>query len=134
MQHQFTYWGKVRGQGRPRVTYQKRGTYKAKADKDYERGIRDAYINSNGPWFGKKPLELIVVVHRKLPDSFPKRITFESDTHKPDASNILKSIEDALNKIAYYDDAQIVHADVVKVNRMRDVEEHIDVTIREVVA
>ena len=29
-------------------------------------------------------------------------------TKKPDNSNIIKSIEDALNKIAYHDDKQII--------------------------
>jgi len=38
---------------------------------------------------------------------------------KPDISNILKSVEDALNKLAYHDDSQIVTAIVHKFYSMR---------------
>ena len=35
-------------------------------------------------------------------------------TKKPDADNIAKAILDALNGLAYYDDAQVVHLEVQK--------------------
>jgi Holliday junction resolvase RusA-like endonuclease len=35
-------------------------------------------------------------------------------TKKPDASNVLKAIEDAMNKIVYFDDSQIVRLIVFK--------------------
>jgi Holliday junction resolvase RusA-like endonuclease len=54
------------------------------------------------------PIVLTVVSHRKMPKSWPKRRQGEQDTAKPDASNILKLVEDALNGIAYKDDSQIV--------------------------
>jgi Holliday junction resolvase RusA-like endonuclease len=37
-------------------------------------------------------------------------------TGKPDTSNLVKAIEDALNGIAYYDDSQIVKLFAAKVN------------------
>lgn len=37
-------------------------------------------------------------------------------TGKPDTSNLVKAIEDALNGIAYYDDSQIVQLYAAKVN------------------
>lgn len=118
--HAFTYHGQVRGQMRPR--FSKFGTYKAKADKEYEDKIRKAYINSGGVHFGDKPVYIKVTVHRQLPKSTPRYVEFEPDTHKPDASNIIKSVEDALNGIAYDDDRQIVEAYCVKCCRTRSPE------------
>ena len=54
------------------------------------------------------PVIFCVVAHRHLPKSAPKRRIAEQDTYKPDASNIVKLVEDALNGVAYRDDSQIV--------------------------
>ena len=131
MEHTFTVYLKVRGQGRPRVDYTRRRTYKDKQDVNYERQIREAYINSGGGWFGNKPLEMIVETYRSLPKSAPKKLTREHDTKKPDATNVAKACEDALNGIAYVDDAQIVDIHIIKHPRER-VNEKLTVTIREV--
>ena len=130
MEHTFTVYLKVRGQGRPRVDYTRRRTYKDKADVSYERQIKEAYINSGGGWFGKKPLKMIVETYRSLPVSRPKKVSREHDTKKPDATNIAKACEDALNGIAYVDDAQIVEVHIIKHPRER-VDEKLTVTIQE---
>ena len=130
MEHTFDVYLKVRGQGRPRVDYNRRRTYKDKADVTYERQIREAYINSGGVWFGDKPLEMVVETYRSLPKSAPKRITRDIDTHRPDATNCAKACEDALNGIAYVDDAQIVDIHIIKHPRER-VTEKLTITIRE---
>lgn len=127
----FDVYGKVRGQGRPKVDYNRKRVYKARNDKAWERSIREAYVNAGGPWFGDKPLSITVIVHRALPKATPIRIEFEPDIHKPDASNILKSIEDALNGIAYVDDRQIVDAHVRKSPRRR-LTEYMTIVIQEV--
>lgn len=131
MQHTFTVYLKVRGQGRPRVDFMRKKTYKPKADRDYEGEIKKAYINSNGPWFGRRPIELTVETFRTLPKSTPLKVEREHDTKKPDGSNELKAIEDALNGIAYVDDSQVVHSEVWKHPRSR-ADEKIIVTIREI--
>jgi len=132
MYHRFEVCWKVRGQGRPRTT--KRGkVYKAPEDREYEGMVKICYINSNGPWFGSKPLRMTVETYRPLPKSAPKKVASEKDVHKPDASNILKAVEDALNGIAYEDDRQIVEARVVKHDRERWECEKIVVTICEVI-
>lgn len=129
----FEVYGTVKGQGRPKVDFNRRRVYKARQDKEWERSIKEAYINGNGPHFGSRPVSIYVTVYRELPKSKPKRVTREADTHKPDASNILKSIEDALNGIAYDDDCQVVDAHIRKMPRTRDsMTEHIAVTIEEV--
>lgn len=129
--HAFRVYEKVRGQARARST--RRGIhYKPATDRAYERAIREAYINSGGPNFGAAPLSVEVIAHRALPGSYPKRITSEMDVHKPDASNILKSVEDALNGIAYRDDAQLVDVRCAKAPRVRLVQEYLEITIEEV--
>lgn len=66
------------------------------------------------------PVVFAVVSHRKVPKSWPKRRIGEQDTVKPDSSNILKLVEDALNKLAYKDDSQIVAEIPVKAPRFGD--------------
>ncbi len=132
MYHRFEVCGKVRGQGRPRTTRLGK-VYKAPEDRDYEGMVKACYINTNGPWFGSKPLKITVETYRKLPKSASKIVASEHDVHKPDASNVLKAVEDALNGIAYADDRQIVDARVIKHDRERWECEKIVVTLVEVV-
>lgn len=66
------------------------------------------------------PVILSLVSHRKVPKSWPKRRHGEQDTMKPDGSNILKLVEDALNGIAYKDDKQIVASIPLKAPRLGD--------------
>lgn len=68
---------------------------------------------------GARPLEgaLAVDIHvaRTYPQSWSKKRRLEHyDTRKPDADNVAKSITDALNGIAYRDDAQIARLTVTK--------------------
>ena len=103
--------------------------YKTREDRDWEDRIKAAYINSNGPHFGDKPLIIAAFIHRKMPKTRPKYMASEMDTFKPDADNILKSIEDALNGIAYYDDKQVIAAFPVKLPRIRWDGEAIEIII-----
>ena len=128
MIHRFRIYGTVRGQGRPR--FRKFGkAYKDAKDRKWENAIKDAYINSNGVHFGSKPLIIAAFIRRKMPDSRPKYRESEMDTFKPDADNILKGIEDALNGIAYEDDKQVIAAFPIKLPRVRQDGEYIDVII-----
>lgn len=127
----FRVYGEVRGQARPRTDFIHRKVYKTVQDVKYERRIKETFINSNGEVFGEKPIKIRVDVYRELPDSYPKRIKTEADTHKPDASNILKSVEDALNGIAYNDDKQIVDARCIKHPRTRNGGSYLEITIEE---
>lgn len=79
--------------------HQKAMNYIARRYKEYRGTIRS---NFNGP------VVFCVVAHRHMPKSWPKKRKGEQDTVKPDTSNIVKLVEDALNGIAYRDDSQIV--------------------------
>lgn len=129
MIHEFRVYGKVQGQGRPRIHPSGRSLYKPPKDREYERKIKEAYINSGGEHFGKVPLAMVVISHRALPKSRPKRVQMESDILKPDASNILKAVEDALNGLAYDDDRQIVLATPLKMPRTRLEVDYLDILI-----
>lgn len=128
MIHKFRIYGTVRGQGRPRMRLNGHA-YKDPKDRAWEDAIKSAYINSNGINFGTKPVIIAAIIHRAMPNSRPKYREAEMDVYKPDTSNILKSIEDALNGIAYEDDKQVIAAFPIKVPRIRMDGEFIDVMI-----
>lgn len=128
MIHRFRVYGKVRGQGRPRM--RRNGhAYKTREDREWEDRIKESYINSNGPHFGTKPVIMAALIHRSMPTSRPKYRESEMDVYKPDADNILKGIEDALNGIAYEDDRQVIAVFAIKAPRVRMDGEYIDVMI-----
>ena len=116
----FDVYGKVRGKGRPRFTRGGR-PYTPKATRDYERAIRDAFENAPGrprePFSG--PIAVSIMTYRQLPNSTPKSVSREPDTHKPDADNVAKVVLDALNGVAWLDDAQVTSLTVVKLDRER---------------
>lgn len=120
----FLVRGKVRGQGRPRFT-RNGHAYENDADRDYKAAIRQSYFIGNGPWFGTEPVRATIDVMRHLPKSkTPKAGDLaddfsEPDTHKPDLDNVAKAVLDALNGIAYEDDAQVVELVVRKYPRVR---------------
>jgi Holliday junction resolvase RusA-like endonuclease len=66
------------------------------------------------------PLQLVVNVYRSIPKSFSKKKTAQAEagvirpTSKPDVDNYVKAIKDALNKVIWKDDSQIVSVTVDK--------------------
>lgn len=65
------------------------------------------------------PVGLSLQVFRPQPNSYPKKPTRGNpwpwaDVKKPDADNFAKIIQDALNGIAFRDDAQIIDLRVTK--------------------
>lgn len=116
----FDVWGKVRGKGRPRFT-RSGHAYTTKGTRDYEMAIREAFENAPGrppePFSG--PIDVTIVTSRQLPKSTPKSVIREPDTHKPDADNVAKVVLDALNGVAWLDDAQVTSLTVVKLDRER---------------
>lgn len=127
----FDVFGKVRGKGRPRFTRGGR-PYTPKATRDYEAAIRDAFENATGrppePFSG--PIAVSIMTYRQLPKSTPKSVSSEPDTHKPDIDNVAKIVLDALNGVAWEDDAQVVSLTASKLNRTRS-PERLSVSITE---
>lgn len=66
------------------------------------------------------PVSMDIEIYLEIPKSFSKKKQIDAQekrllpTKKPDCSNVLKSIEDAMNGIVYKDDSQIV---VVRISK-----------------
>lgn len=98
------------GKGRPRVT--RHGTYTPKKTQEYEKYVKHCFVKScEAPAPLGRPLFCIIRAYFPVPKSYTKKQHAELPekpyTKKPDADNIVKSILDALNGIAYEDDSAI---------------------------
>jgi Holliday junction resolvase RusA-like endonuclease len=108
----FQVIGKPRGKARPRFDGRHKRTFTPASTADYERLVRQAYISSGGYLLSETaPIKILIVAQFKKAVSSKK----EAPTMKPDNDNIEKAVCDALNGIAYRDDSQIVHSEVMKV-------------------
>jgi Holliday junction resolvase RusA-like endonuclease len=112
--------------GKQRARYVKRGNfvqaYTPEKTRTYETLIRESAKQAMGE---SEPLETPVSLYLYIRVPIPasatkKRLQAISDgtekpIRKPDASNILKSVEDGMNSVIYKDDSQIVNIHVTKV-------------------
>lgn len=104
----------------PRPRHMRNGhTYMPTEYTAYKRRVAEAYLAAGGGHMGAAPVALTIDVMRHLPDGRPKRVSSEPDTVRPDVDNIAKGVMDALNGVAYDDDAQVVSLCVLKCERMR---------------
>lgn len=113
----------VLGKGRARFMKGSGRAYTPRKTADAMESIRAAYAAAGG---SKAPEGAEVSVHittiRPLPKTTPRRIEDEPDVHKPDVDNIAKLVLDALNGVAWEDDAQVTDLVVGKCRRTRGVE------------
>ena len=97
-------------------------TYTPKKTELYERRIKEQYIKyTEGYKFEKgQPICVNLVFGMPIPASSPKsrkRAMAEGiirHTKKPDIDNMIKSVLDALNGVAWVDDSQIVRLTAMK--------------------
>jgi len=115
----FTVLGKPLGKQRIRVTRQGI-SYTPKETVNYENYIKEMFIYSGGKML-EGAIGLTITAYLYIPKSTSK-VKREKmlagiipAAKRPDGSNILKAVEDSLNKIAYKDDSQIVELEVKKV-------------------
>lgn len=97
----FTVPGEPLGKGRPRVT--KNGTYTPKATRDAEARVRAALDAAY-------PTPLLVVEDEALSIALT---VYRYERRTRDVDNLLKLVMDALNGLAYVDDAQVEKVDGV---------------------
>lgn len=118
----FEVPGEVRGKGRPRFT--KTGhTYTDSETKAYEQKIIAYYRKALGGfrWPDGAFISVKVTAHYPIPKSATKAAVAAMQsgkmlpTRKPDIDNVLKIVLDALNGVAYKDDARVVCVEAEKV-------------------
>lgn len=106
----FTVPGKVIGKQRARVT--RFGTYTPKATVAYEKSIAWT-AKASGVQKIEGAVRLLIQVYSEPPKSMPQKARLEAVQRiirpqtKPDLDNVLKTVLDALNGIAYEDDKQV---------------------------
>ena len=109
----ITIPGKPLGKQRARTLKSGR-SYTPEQTVNYETLVKMCYVDQKGDNFGDKQLSMKITAFYMIPKSASKK---KSDmmlsgevrpTKKPDLSNVIKCIEDALNRVAYNDDSQIV--------------------------
>lgn len=117
---QFNIPGQPQGKARARTLKSGRSYTPAKTVQ-YENLVKECYSKTNTEkWFDKEPLCVQIIAHYPVPKSTTKKdrqLIAEHKllpTKKPDTDNIAKIVCDALNGVAYGDDAQIVRLLVTK--------------------
>lgn len=119
----FTVPGEPVGKGRPRVV--RNGgttrTYTPERTASYENLVKIEFERAQAKGYGAGVALMMQIIAYYAPAASDskrrKAAKLNGDirpTKKPDADNILKVIADALNGLAYDDDAQIVEARIVK--------------------
>lgn len=121
MLYEFEVPGKITGKGRPRVNTTTAIAYTPTKTKEYEELVKQYFIIKNRC---AKPLEGRLAVTIKAYFGIPKNTSKKqkeemlnniiSPVKKPDIDNIAKIILDALNRLAFNDDNQIIKLSIEK--------------------
>ena len=119
MPAEFTIPGDPHGKGRPRATVVggRARLYTPQKSADYEARVREIGARHfSAPL--DCPVKIRIVAYFAMPKSWSKRKRAEQagrhHTQKPDADNIMKSIKDGLNGVAWRDDCQAADCRIVK--------------------
>jgi Holliday junction resolvase RusA-like endonuclease len=136
---QFTVYGTPVGKGRPKFsTFNGHATaYTPTKTVNYENLVKLSYQQQcNNKLYEKDvPLKAEIVAYFPIPKSTSKKkrqMMLEGKirhTKKCDADNLAKSILDALNGIAFYDDSQVCE---LSVSKLYSDEPRAEITIREI--
>lgn len=96
--------------------------YEHPRTREFERAIREAWVDQVGDGMAgfSDEVRVEVCVHRPLAKSNPKYWLGRPDLMKPDADNIAKVVLDALNGVAFADDAQVTELSSRKCPRTRN--------------
>lgn len=132
----FTVPGEPVGKGRPHFVRKTGRAFTPEKTVMYENFVGICYMEQVGkpPIKAGFPLKLSVTMFHQIPKSASKRKRVQMmsglirPTKKPDCSNVLKAVEDGLNRVAYADDSQIVE---ICVQRYYDDEPRVVIKIEE---
>lgn len=118
MDYEIEILGKPMGKQRPRIG--KFGAYTPKETVNYENYVKVLFVEKYGQLALTGYIRAEITVNYEIPKSTSKKrlqAMLEGQVKpdkKPDCDNIAKIILDALNKIAYNDDKQVVELSVKK--------------------
>lgn len=95
----------------PRPRFGNGRAYNKKDYTQYKEAIRLSYISKNKGYPSDSPIFMKIDFFFKIPKSWTKKKKEEAKWHtsKPDTDNLVKSIKDALNGVAYKDDSQVCY-------------------------
>lgn len=133
---EFSVDGQPRGKMRPRFNGKTGHTYTPKETVNYENYVKISYRMENQDIKLEGPIEAEITGVFPVPKSISKKkaAAMLSDgikyTKKIDCDNLAKSVLDALNGIAYDDDAQVCSLKVYKKYGDRP---RVDITLRELI-
>lgn len=136
MRIEFTVAGPPKGKQRPRMT--KAGhTYTPQQTVVYENLVKVMYRSQVGSKQLEGAIKAEITGYFPIPKSVSKKKRAEmidgkiEYTHKIDCDNLAKTILDALNQIAYHDDAQVTQ---LCVNKRYAEEPRVEVALTELEA
>lgn len=121
----FTVPGQPKGKARARTVRRGGGksfSYTPEGTVLYENLIKTCYLQDAGHvlFNDGQPLAVDIIAFYEVPKSYSKKKKQEMldgqlyPTKKPDIDNIAKCVLDALNKLAYRDDTQVVRLHMEK--------------------
>lgn len=133
----FPFEPKPKLRPRFKVRYNRVLTFTPTETKAFEAEIAKYYTLVSKGFIYDQHKPINVTLHFALPipkGTSKKKVAamvegLELPTKKPDIDNLVKSVLDALNGIAWYDDNQIV---TLSASKEYSEEPHIDLTVREV--
>lgn len=127
--------GSPMGKQRPRVM--KNGiTYTPAKTVNYETLIKELYIEQHSGEQLQGPIRMTIDAYFDIPKSVSQKKRrhmlsgLEMPCKRPDMDNIAKIVADALNKIAYQDDSQIVE---LAINKRYAEQARVEITLQEVI-
>lgn len=94
--------------------------YTPKIALSYERFIATTYDQECGTFFKDRAIVVELTFHFKTPSGWPKWKQWQVDKYQcycdkhKDIDNLAKSVLDALNNVAYFDDKQIIELHCTK--------------------
>lgn len=112
---EFIVEGDPQGKARPRFSRRSETVYTPSKTAKYEKEIRQSFLAAGGKMIPAGSYVAVTVdAYFKIPKSYTKRKRLDCEHNiirpdkKPDIDNVLKVVLDALNKVAYADDKQVV--------------------------